>query len=46
MIKVSVLGATGYGGIELVRLLTSHPNVDIYKLVSHSYSGKICLKLS
>ena len=40
MIKVSVLGATGYGGIELVRLLTSHPNVDIYKLVSHSYSGK------
>ncbi|NLN40684.1 MAG: N-acetyl-gamma-glutamyl-phosphate reductase [Clostridiales bacterium] len=40
MIKVSVLGATGYGGIELVRLLTSHPNVDIYKLVSHSYAGK------
>lgn len=40
MIKVSVIGATGYGGIELVRLLTSHPNVDIYKLVSHSYAGK------
>ncbi|MFY9176686.1 MAG: N-acetyl-gamma-glutamyl-phosphate reductase [Caldicoprobacterales bacterium] len=40
MIKVSVLGATGYGGIELIRLLASHPKVDIYKLVSHSYSGK------
>ena len=40
MIQVSVLGSTGYGGIELVRLLTSHPKVKIYKLVSHSYAGK------
>ena len=29
MIKAAVLGATGYAGIELVRLLTSHPEVSI-----------------
>lgn len=40
MIKVSVIGATGYAGAELVRLLTSHPNVEISHLVSHSYAGK------
>ena len=40
MIKVSVLGATGYAGIELVRLLSGHPEVEIKHLVSHSYAGK------
>ncbi len=40
MIRVSVIGATGYAGAELVRLLTSHPEVEIAHLVSHSYAGK------
>lgn len=40
MIKVSVIGATGYAGAELVRLLSSHPDVKISHLVSHSYAGK------
>lgn len=40
MIKVSVIGATGYAGIELVRILFSHPKVEISNLVSHSYLGK------
>ncbi len=40
MIKVSVLGATGYAGIELVRLLANHPKVKIMHLVSKSYAGK------
>lgn len=40
MIKVSVLGATGYAGIELVRILFSHPEVEIKHLVSHSYAGQ------
>lgn len=40
MINVSVLGATGYAGIELVRLLTKHPDVQIKHLVSHSYAGQ------
>ena len=29
MIKAAVLGATGYAGIELVRLLSKHPQVSI-----------------
>lgn len=40
MINVSVLGATGYAGIELVRLLTAHPRVNIQNLISHSYANK------
>jgi N-acetyl-gamma-glutamyl-phosphate reductase len=40
MIKVSVLGATGYAGVELVRLLCSHKDVEITNLVSKSFAGK------
>lgn len=40
MIKTSVIGATGYAGAELVRLLVSHPQVEIAHLVSHSYAGQ------
>lgn len=40
MIKVAVLGATGYAGIELVRLLASHPEVEIKILVSQSFAGQ------
>lgn len=40
MIKASILGATGYVGAELVRLLYSHPNVEIAHLVSASNAGK------
>lgn len=40
MIRVSVYGATGYAGIELVRLLSIHPKVKIAHLVSKSFSGR------
>lgn len=40
MIKAAVLGATGYAGIELVRLLTNHPEVSIEILGSQSFAGK------
>jgi N-acetyl-gamma-glutamyl-phosphate reductase len=40
MIKASVLGATGYAGVELVRLLTKHSKVQITHLTSKSYAGK------
>lgn len=40
MIKAAVLGATGYAGIELVRLLTNHPEVSIEIVGSHSFAGK------
>lgn len=39
MIKVGILGATGYAGIETVRLLTRHKEVQISRIVSHSYEG-------
>ncbi|MBG9983656.1 N-acetyl-gamma-glutamyl-phosphate reductase [Aerococcaceae bacterium DSM 111022] len=40
MIKVSIIGATGYTGAELVRLLTMHPHVELAHLTSHSYVGE------
>ncbi len=40
MIKIAVLGATGYAGIELVRILSSHPEAEIKILSSQSYDGQ------
>ncbi len=38
--KVAVLGATGYTGFELVRLLLSHPRARIAVLSSEQYAGQ------
>ncbi len=40
MIEVAVLGATGYTGVELVRLLNDHPGVETSFLSSESHAGK------
>ena len=40
MIKVGIIGATGYAGSELVRIITQHPEAEIKTLTSQSYSGK------
>lgn len=40
MIKVGVLGATGYAGIETVRLLLRRSDVKIERVVSKSFAGK------
>lgn len=40
MIRVSIIGATGYTGIELVRLLANHPEVELSSLVSRNASNK------
>ncbi|MCD7834719.1 MAG: N-acetyl-gamma-glutamyl-phosphate reductase [Lachnospiraceae bacterium] len=37
MIKAGIIGATGYAGGELVRLLLGHPDVQIVWYGSHSY---------
>ncbi len=39
MIKVSVIGATGYAGAELLRLLRQHKNVEIAYITSESQTG-------
>lgn len=40
MIRVGIIGATGYAGEELVRLLSGHKNVTIAHVVSKSFAGK------
>ncbi|MBQ9920650.1 MAG: N-acetyl-gamma-glutamyl-phosphate reductase [Clostridia bacterium] len=55
-IKVSIIGASGYAGAELLRILLLHPNVEVAGITSVSYTGqgietiypsfaKICEKL-
>ncbi|HEY9793254.1 MAG TPA: N-acetyl-gamma-glutamyl-phosphate reductase [Candidatus Obscuribacterales bacterium] len=39
-IKTAVLGATGYAGQELVRLLAQHPDVQLTGVTSMSYAGQ------
>jgi N-acetyl-gamma-glutamyl-phosphate reductase len=39
-VRVAVLGATGYTGVELLRLLARHPNVELTHLSSEQYRGK------
>ncbi len=41
MINVAVIGATGYTGLELVRLLLGHPKVRISALTSESQAGEV-----
>jgi N-acetyl-gamma-glutamyl-phosphate reductase len=41
MIRVAVVGATGYAGAELVRILAGHPSVKLAALTSRRHSGKI-----
>lgn len=40
MIRAGIVGATGYGGVELIRLLLTHPQVDIHRLYSSSAEGE------
>ncbi|MDI3256807.1 MAG: N-acetyl-gamma-glutamyl-phosphate reductase [Kyrpidia sp.] len=40
MVPVAVVGATGYAGVELVRLLIRHPEVQLAMATSDSYAGK------
>src|SRR5271157_5887909 len=39
-VKVAVLGASGYSGIEAVRLLAGHPFVELAMLSSQHYVGR------
>lgn len=40
MIKVGIIGATGYAGSELVRILLGHKDVEIKWYGSRSYIDK------
>lgn len=39
-IRAAILGASGYTGAELVRLLSRHPNVEIAVLTAERHAGK------
>jgi len=38
--KIGVIGATGYAGAELVRIILSHPNAELAAVSSVSFDGK------
>lgn len=40
MLKVGIVGGTGYVGIELIRLLANHPKVKLESISSVSYQGQ------
>ncbi len=40
MHKIGIIGATGYTGSELVRLLHSHPDIKIELITSETYAGQ------
>ena len=40
MIRVSIVGSTGYTGGELLRYLIRHPEVSLAHLTSESFAGK------
>ena len=40
MIRVGIIGASGYTGAELARLLVNHPGVELTLATSRQYAGK------
>ena len=38
--KIGLVGGTGYTGVELLRMLQDHPEVEILTLTSRSEAGK------
>ena len=39
-VPVGIVGASGYGGVQLVRLLRDHPEVELVYLGGESSAGK------
>lgn len=39
-VRVAIVGASGYSGEELVRLLLSHPRADLAAVTSRQYAGQ------
>lgn len=40
MIKLGIVGATGYTGVELLRLLSAHPEAELEVVTSRSEAGR------
>jgi N-acetyl-gamma-glutamyl-phosphate reductase len=40
MVRAAVVGATGYAGAELVRILEGHPEIELTMVTSRQYAGE------
>ncbi|OAG27375.1 N-acetyl-gamma-glutamyl-phosphate reductase [Thermodesulfatator autotrophicus] len=40
MLKVAIVGATGYTGLELLRILANHPEVEVVSVTSREKAGQ------
>ncbi|TAN64452.1 N-acetyl-gamma-glutamyl-phosphate reductase, partial [bacterium] len=40
MLKIAILGASGYTGLELLRILANHPSAEVVKATSRQYKGQ------
>ncbi|MBB6732222.1 N-acetyl-gamma-glutamyl-phosphate reductase [Cohnella zeiphila] len=40
-LRAAIVGSTGYGGVELIRLLAAHPSVKVTSVVSSSSAGSL-----
>jgi N-acetyl-gamma-glutamyl-phosphate reductase len=45
MIKVGIVGGTGYTGVELLRLLAAHPQVNLQVITSRADAGTLVNKM-
>src|SRR4029450_9821104 len=45
MIKIGIVGGTGYTGVELLRLLASHPQADVRAITSRKDAGTDVAKM-
>ncbi len=45
MIKIGIVGGTGYTGVELLRLLATHPHAEVLQITSRSEAGRAVSEL-
>ena len=41
MIKIAIIGASGYTGFELMRILLAHPEAELVAVTSRQYKGRM-----
>src|ERR1700749_5293327 len=39
--KAGIIGASGYTGAELLRLLANHPDIEVAVVTAHSHAGQV-----
>lgn len=44
-VKIGIIGGTGYTGVELLRLLATHPNAEVVVITSRSEAGRAVSEL-